>query len=153
MYQLHLNPIIWKLDNYKVPRHPSFLLKINTLSFSLSLPLSHSLSLTLSHSLSLTLSLSHRWRGRAHPCKHKARPHSKHSSFSQSVSMRDYYINTTPRGTDCQLILNTICCFRLLLLVIRMTLATSCTNGLAEFTWGQCYKTFYVRKLRLLIKS
>ncbi len=32
-------------------------------------------------------------RERAHPCKHKARLHSKHSSFSQPVSMSDYYIN------------------------------------------------------------
>ncbi len=64
-----------------MPRHPSFLLNINTLFLYLFL------------FLSLSLSLSDWWRGCVHPCKHKARPHSKHSSFSLLVSMRDYYIN------------------------------------------------------------
>ncbi len=101
--------VIYKLDNQKVPRHPSFLLKINTLSFSFSLSLtpSFSLSLSLSRSLSLPLSLApfislplsrslylssslplnlslsfSLWpvRGCTHPWKHKARLHSKHSS-------------------------------------------------------------------------
>ncbi len=41
----------------------------------------------------LFLFLSDQWRGCTHPCKHKACPHSKHSSFSQSFSMRDYHVN------------------------------------------------------------
>jgi hypothetical protein len=78
-YTFHLNPLgvslflfcYLKLDNYKVQRHLSFLLKIkitilDIFYISLSLFLSHSLflchslflSVTLSFSLSLTLSLS-----------------------------------------------------------------------------------------------
>ncbi len=103
-------PILKLLDNWNVPGHLSFLLKIKItmldifnislsffLSLSLSLPLSHSLSLSLSLFLSLFLSLSDWWRGcvhhrdksylyGAHPCKHKACQHSKCSSFIHSVS-------------------------------------------------------------------
>jgi hypothetical protein len=55
---------ISELDNQMVPRHASFLLKINTLSpslsfsLSLSLPLSLSFSVSLPPSVSLSLSLS-----------------------------------------------------------------------------------------------
>ncbi len=52
-----------------MPRHPSSLSLFLSLSFSLS--------------LSLSLSLSDGWRGWAHPCKHKARLHSKHSSMDK----------------------------------------------------------------------
>ncbi len=62
---LRLMAFLIKLDNLKVPRHPSFLLKIkitimdnwNTYSTYLSLPLSHTLSFLLSLSLALSLSL------------------------------------------------------------------------------------------------
>ncbi len=43
--------------------------------------------------------------GHAHPCKHKACPHSKCSLFSQSVSMHDYYIN------ECVIMKITIKCW------------------------------------------
>ncbi len=80
------------------------------LPLSLSLSLSPSLHLTLSHSPSLSLSpsLSDRWRGCVHPvhrpekerdrvcvaCVHKQKVQacSKRSSFSKSVSVRDYII-------------------------------------------------------------
>jgi hypothetical protein len=77
-----------QLDYWKVPRHPSFLLtiKITILDiFYISLPLSLSLSPFLSLSLSLFISLSDQWRGCVHPCEHKACPHSKRFSFSQSA--------------------------------------------------------------------
>ncbi len=88
-----------------MPRHPSFFVKFKIKNnYILHLSLSHSLSPSLFLSLyfSLFFSLSDRWRGCAHPCKHKnsAHPHFllthaclKHSSFIQSSSMRDYYIN------------------------------------------------------------
>jgi hypothetical protein len=38
-------------------------------------------------------------------------PGLKHVSFFKN----QLYENTTPPGTDCQLVFNTICCFRLLL--------------------------------------
>jgi len=50
--------IILILDNYKVPRHPSFLLNNNSTPLSLSLFLSLPLSLCLSPSLYLSFSLS-----------------------------------------------------------------------------------------------
>ncbi len=104
-----------------MPRHPSYLLKIKITildifysSLSLSLFLFLSLSLHPSFSLSLSLFLtgeegvctlasikyahtyplhqSERERGRER--EHKTCPHFKHFSFSQSVSMRDYYIKT-----------------------------------------------------------
>jgi hypothetical protein len=66
-----------QLDDYKVPRHSSFLSNNNSTSLFLSLSLSLSLSLfvslslffslSLSLSFALSLSLSDRWRGCAHP--------------------------------------------------------------------------------------
>ncbi len=63
---------------------------------SLSLPLSPSLSLflPLSLPLSLPLFISLFPLSPSLFFSHKAHPHSKHSSFSQSVSMRDYYMNS-----------------------------------------------------------
>jgi hypothetical protein len=67
------------------------------LSFFLSFFLSLSLSLSLFFSLSQTSEEGVHTLA-AHPSKNKARLHSKRSSFRQSVSMCDYYINSSPWG-------------------------------------------------------
>ncbi len=108
------DPNIFILDNLKVPRHPSFLLKIKikqpystylylfrslSPSFYLSLPLSISPSLFLSLSLSLSVTDWLNEEHLEHACNFcLARACSKHSSFSQSVSQhaRLYYIYYMP---------------------------------------------------------